>query len=178
MAGAFPQDPIDPGPEVRQHSKRHKGLHRTGKAAAMNTVSPPAIQQMVAQSKGQGHFLAGCASRRDHILQIHPGRAAAFGNQFQKRIKVTLLQGSNLAGHSGVILIEVDRPQDRPVGTGIPQFRYILFIIRQFPGKWNTHSKRNVILSERSESKDLLHYDSAWQIISTQILRRAVACSE
>ena len=46
---------------------------------------------------------------------------AAFRDQLQEGFKISPLQGCNLPGHPGIVLIEVDGSQHRPVAAGFPQ---------------------------------------------------------
>ena len=57
VAGAFAQRGIDTRPEAIQQVKGNKCLNRTGKAAAVDTVSAPAHQVMVTQAEGNRHRL-------------------------------------------------------------------------------------------------------------------------
>ena len=68
MAGAFTQNSIDAGAEGFQNFNGHKCLDRAGKAAAVDTVSTLALQEVFAHSQGQGHILVLLVAGGDHIL--------------------------------------------------------------------------------------------------------------
>lgn len=156
MAGTFSQHGIYAATEVHQNIKRHKGLHRTGKTTAMDTAGTCSIEQVL--TKAKGHILAGNGTCGGHILQIHPGRAAALLHQLQKARKIAVFQRGCLPQDSGVFRIKMNGTQDRPIGAALAQLRKgcvkglgfdlgqylsvllgILFvIIRQIPRKINS----------------------------------------
>ena len=92
MASALAQGIFHLFPEVLHHIRRHEGLHRTGKAAAVDTVCAPALQILFTKSQRHSHSLVFGSAGGQNILQVHPGGAAAFFHQLQKCFKITLLQ--------------------------------------------------------------------------------------
>ena len=115
MAGSLAQNGIDAGPETFQNLKGHEGLDGSGKAAAMDPVSALALQIVLTQGKTQGNVLMLGVTGGDDILQIHIGGVAALLDQLQKALEIALPQRRHLLGHPGVLLIEVNGPQHRPV---------------------------------------------------------------
>ena len=79
---------------------------------------------MLAQSQRHRHVLVGLVACGNDVLQIHIGRIAALLHQAQESIKVPRLQRRHLLGHPGVLLVEVDGPQYRPVTAGFPKRRH------------------------------------------------------
>ena len=57
MTGAFAQHRIDAGAEGVQKIEGYEGLHRTGKTAAVDTVSALALEVMLAQTQSNSHNL-------------------------------------------------------------------------------------------------------------------------
>ena len=70
MTGAFSQHAVHFGTEGVQNGKRNKSLDGTGKAAAMDTICPPACQKALTQRQCQGYILMDLIARRNDILQI------------------------------------------------------------------------------------------------------------
>ena len=123
MAGSLAQNGIDADPETFQDLKGHEGLDGSGKAAAMDPVSALALEIVLAQGKTQGNVLMLGVTGGDDILQIHIGGVAALLDQLQEALEIALPQRRHLLGHPGVLLIEVNGPQDRPVRADLPQCR-------------------------------------------------------
>ncbi len=121
MAGACAQSSIHARHKGIQNIIGHEGLDGAGKAAAMDPVSAPALEVMLAEGQGHRHILVGLVAGGDHILQIHPGGAAGFLDQRQEGVKIALFQGFHLLGDPGIVLVEVDAPHHRPVAAGLPQ---------------------------------------------------------
>ena len=81
VAAALPQHRFDAGAELRQQLLRHIGLHRSGKAAAVDTVGTATRQQCIAQRQGQRHRLLFHRAGGGDVLQIHPRAAAGLLHQ-------------------------------------------------------------------------------------------------
>ena len=68
MAGPFSQHGVNALAEIFQHIHGHKGLDGAGEAAAVNPLSTPALEVMLAQSQRQTHVLLLHIAGRNHVL--------------------------------------------------------------------------------------------------------------
>ena len=121
MAGSLAQHRVDARPELLQQIEGDEGLDRSGEAAAVDPVGTPALEIVLTQGKAHSHVLVLGVARGDDILQIHVGGVAALLDQLQELGEVPLPQGGHLQGHPGVLLVEVDGPEDGPVRAGFPE---------------------------------------------------------
>ena len=78
---------------------------------------------MLAKGQGHRHILMCFITGRDHILQIHIRGIAALLFQGKEGLEITLLEGSHLQGHPGILLIKMDGAHHRPVAVALPQGR-------------------------------------------------------
>ena len=72
MAVALSQNMLDAGLEAIEPVVGDKGDGRTGKAAAVDTDSALALQQLLAQCDCERHILLPDVARRGHVLQQRP----------------------------------------------------------------------------------------------------------
>ena len=97
------------------HVFRHKGLARSGKAAAVNTERAFPLQQLIAQSQGNRHLLMLIRAKRNDVLQIHPGGSAGFLYQLEETGGLSLLQRLHLLRNTVIVSIEMNASQHGPV---------------------------------------------------------------
>ena len=117
MAAALTEDGFHVCFEVGQHVHRHKGLCRTGKAAAVHTHGTLALQVMLGGRNGHAHFLMLLVPGGDHILQVLPAAVAGSGDQLQEGVKVAAAQSSHLLRNPVVVGIEVEGAQHGAVAA-------------------------------------------------------------
>ena len=121
MTGPFAQSRIQSAAELLQQIKGHEGLDGAGKAAAVDPVSAAALKIVLAQGQGHSHILMLDVTGGDDILQVHIGGMAALLYKGQEFVKIPFPQSLDLLRHPGVVLINVDGPQDRPVRAALPK---------------------------------------------------------
>ena len=121
MAGTLAQGCVHAGHKLFQNVHGNEGLDGAGEAAAVDTVSAPAVKVMLSQTQGHGHILMQLVACGNHVLQVHPAGAAALLDQLQEALEIALFQRCHLLGHPGVLLVEVDAAHDGPVAAGFAQ---------------------------------------------------------
>ena len=72
MAAARTEYGVDPRAEACKHILRNKGLHRPGKAPAVDAERPASDEEPLTQQQRESQLLPRRAPRGYHVLQIHP----------------------------------------------------------------------------------------------------------
>ena len=117
MAAASAENLFHVGLKVCQHLHRHKGLHRTGKTAAVHAHSALTAQIMLGSGDGHSYLLMLLVTGGDDVLQVFPAAVAGGSHHLQKGVKVALAQGSHLLGHAVVVGVEVEGAQHSAVAA-------------------------------------------------------------
>ena len=122
MAVTLAQNALNAGFEAIEPVVGDKGDRRSGEAAAVDADGALSLQQLLAQSDGEGHVLLLDIARRGHVLQQRPGRHAGGVDQAEECVKIPLLQRLHLGFYPPVLVEEVDGSENRPVAGDLADF--------------------------------------------------------
>ena len=117
MAAALTEDGFHAGLELGQHLNGHKGLHRTGEAAAVDADCTLAAQQMLCGGDGDAHLLMLLVACGDDVLQVLPAAAARLVHEAEEGVEVVVAESSHLLCHPVVVGVDMEGAEDGPVAA-------------------------------------------------------------
>ena len=120
-ASAAAKDGLRAFPERIEHIQRYIRLHRPGKAAAVNTHSPSAAEQIFTKSNRQCDLHMLRIAVNGHILEILERGMTGSPYFLQILREIAVLQLPHRIGHTGVICKVVHGTQHCPVAALLPE---------------------------------------------------------